>query len=60
MTDKTISPLRQRMIDDMTVRNFGEKTQQRLHPGGQDLDGVPGPIAGHGHGGGSCGGFSCT
>jgi site-specific recombinase XerD len=27
MTEKAISPLRQRMIEDMTVRNFVEKTQ---------------------------------
>jgi hypothetical protein len=26
MSEKPISPLRQRMIEDMTVRNFGEKT----------------------------------
>ena len=27
MTNKTISPLRQRMIEDMTVRSFTAKTQ---------------------------------
>ena len=27
MTDKAISPLRQRMIEDMTIRNFAPKTQ---------------------------------
>jgi hypothetical protein len=27
MTLKAISPLRARMIDDMTLRRFGEKTQ---------------------------------
>src|ERR1017187_5519638 len=27
MTDKTISPLRRRMIEDMTVRHFTSKTQ---------------------------------
>src|SRR5271154_1548372 len=27
MTDKTISPLRQRMIEDMTARHFAEKAQ---------------------------------
>jgi hypothetical protein len=26
-TAQTISPLRRRMIEDMTVRGFGEKTQ---------------------------------
>ena len=27
MSEKPISPLRQRMIEDMTVRNFVEKTR---------------------------------
>ena len=27
MTDKPVSPLRQRMIEDMTVRHFKEKVQ---------------------------------
>jgi integrase/recombinase XerD len=27
MTDKAISPLRRRMIEDMTIRKFGQKTQ---------------------------------
>ena len=30
MTDKAISPLRRRMIEDMTVRNFAAKTSTRL------------------------------
>ena len=28
MTDSTISPLRRRMIDDMTIRGFASKTQR--------------------------------
>ena len=28
MTDEAISPLRRRMIEDMTVRHFAEKTQK--------------------------------
>jgi integrase/recombinase XerD len=28
MTNMAINPLRRRMIEDMTVRNFGEKTQK--------------------------------
>jgi integrase/recombinase XerD len=28
MTDECISPLRQRMLDDMSVRHFGEKTRK--------------------------------
>ena len=27
MTDESISPLRQRMIEDMTIRHFAPKTQ---------------------------------
>ena len=30
MSDKPISPLRQRMIDDMTARRFGEVHQEGL------------------------------
>ena len=26
MTNETMSPLRRRMIEDMTIRNFGPKT----------------------------------
>ena len=28
MSDKPISPLRQRLIDDMTARRYGEKVQK--------------------------------
>jgi integrase/recombinase XerD len=28
MTDKAISPLRRRMIEDMTIRNLAPKTQR--------------------------------
>jgi hypothetical protein len=27
MTDQAVSPLRRRMIEDMTIRKFGQKTQ---------------------------------
>ena len=30
MTDKPISPLRQRMIEDMTARHFAEKAQRTI------------------------------
>jgi integrase len=30
MSEAPISPLRQRMIDDMRVRKFGEKTQEEV------------------------------
>jgi PEP-CTERM motif-containing protein len=33
MSDKPISPLRQRMIDDMTARRFSEKVQKALQGG---------------------------
>ena len=36
MTDKAISPLRQRMIEDMTARHFAEP---RVFVIGDDLDG---------------------
>ena len=32
MSDKPISPLRQRMIDDMMARRFSEDTQRRYSP----------------------------
>ena len=48
MTDKTISPLRQRMIEDMTVRGFTSSTQQGLPPGGCQLHGLFWPLAGSG------------
>ena len=37
MTDECISPLRRRMIEDMTVRNFVAKTPDRLHSARQEL-----------------------
>ena len=42
MTDKAISPLRQRMIEDMTVRGFA------INPRGQGFHGVSWLIAGSG------------
>ena len=36
MSETAISPLRRRMIEDMTVRNFVEKTQPRLYPARQE------------------------
>jgi hypothetical protein len=41
MTKTAISPLRWRMIEDMTVRNFVEKT----NPPRQEPYGFPRPIA---------------
>src|SRR5271157_2787085 len=48
MSDKPISPLRQRMIDDMTARRFSEKGSEGLRPARQNLRGLPRPVAGHG------------
>ena len=41
MLEKPISPLRQRMIDDMTARRFSEKAVEGLRPARQDLRGLP-------------------
>ena len=41
MSDKPISPLRQRMIDDMTARRVKEKVQKDYRPARQDLRGLP-------------------
>ena len=43
MSDKPISPLRQRMIDDMTAR------RERLRPARQDLRGLSRPLARYGN-----------
>ena len=32
MSEKPISPLRRRMLEDMAVRRLGEKTQVQLYP----------------------------
>ena len=48
MTDECISPLRRRMIEDMTVRNFGAKTQHDYIQGSQEFCGFPRPLARHG------------
>jgi hypothetical protein len=44
MSEKPISPLRRRMIEDMSVRNFVEKTPQRLYPARADLHSFPRPL----------------
>ena len=48
MTDEAMSPLRQRMIEDMTIRKFAAKTQQDYMQRGQELRDVPWPVARHG------------
>jgi hypothetical protein len=48
MPDKPISPLRQRLIDDMTARRWREGTEG-LRPARQILRGLAGAVVGHGH-----------
>jgi hypothetical protein len=43
-----VSPLRRRMIEDMTVRQFVEKTQADYI---RHVHSVPRPVAGHGDSG---------
>ena len=59
MTDEAISPLRRRMIEDMTIRNFAPKTQQDYIRTRQELHCVPRPLAGHGDASRTCAAFSC-
>ena len=49
MLDKPISPLRQRMIDDMTARRFNEHTQMDLRPARQELGGFSRSFSGCRH-----------
>ena len=51
MSDKPISPLRQRLIDDMTARRWREGAEG-LRPARQDLHGLPRPVARYGDEGG--------
>ena len=48
MSEKPISPLRRRMIEDMTVRNFVGEDAQRLYPARQDIYSLSRPRAGYG------------
>ena len=41
-----ISPLRQRMIDDMSLRNMSALTSNRIYPGGHEVQQVFWQIAG--------------
>ena len=42
---QTISPLRQRMLDDMRMRKLSPKTQSQLYPCCQTIRGFSGAIA---------------
>jgi hypothetical protein len=53
MSEKPISPLRRRMIEDMTVRNFVEKTRNDYIRHVRNVHSLPRPFARYGHAGGS-------
>ena len=44
MTDEAMSPLRQRMIEDMTIRKLAQRPA-RLYPHDQGFCRVPRPVA---------------
>ena len=46
---KPISALRRRMLEDMAVRKFGDKTRHPLYPPRRDLYQVPRSLARHGN-----------
>jgi integrase/recombinase XerD len=48
MSEKPISPLRRRMIEDMTVRNFVEKTRNDYIRHVRTLHNLSRPRAGYG------------
>ena len=48
--DAPISPLRQRLIDDMNLRRFGQETQRNYHPRCRTVRDLPWPWAGYGDG----------
>ena len=48
MNTTTVSPLRQRMVEDMSLRNLAPRTQEALHPRLQEAGSVPASLARHG------------
>ena len=46
MTDRAISPLRRRMIEDMTVRGFSPATQRGYIRAVDGIHGLSQPLAG--------------
>jgi integrase/recombinase XerD len=48
MTDEAMSPLRRRMIEDMTIRKFAPKTQYDYVQRIKNFTRVPRPLARHG------------
>jgi integrase/recombinase XerD len=53
MTDEAMTPLHRRMIEDISVRNFIEKTQKDYIRPRQEPRSLSGSIAGHDNGRGS-------
>src|ERR1700730_3395557 len=49
MTEECITPLRRRMIEDMTVRRFAAETQRNYIRAVKTFADLPRSIAGHGH-----------
>lgn len=47
MSEMPISPLRRRMIEDMTVRQFVEKTQADYNPPRPHVYSLSRPVAGY-------------
>ena len=48
MTDEAMSPLRRRMIEDMTIRKFRAEDPAELHPNHQEAGCVSRSVSGHG------------
>ena len=47
MTQERITPLRERMIEDMRIRGIGEKAQAAHIRGVKDFAALPGPSTGY-------------
>ena len=57
---RAISPLRQRMIDDMRMCKLSPKTQLQYIRAVQQVDRLCWPLARHRHGARTCGVTNCT
>ena len=55
-----ITPLRQRMIDDMRMRKLARQDAGSLHPRGAPVGRLPWALARHRHASRICGATSCT
>ena len=59
MSEKPISPLRQRMLEDMNVRRFSDPIRNASISGRQEARGLPRPLSRHRDGGRRCARSSC-